>query len=748
MFPPERPTKDFPYIVEAQIGQGSMGTVFRAREPSLGRAVAIKVLRADVLAVMDADFAREATQRFAQEARAAAALSHPSITTIYRVGSSDGTPYIAMEWLEGETLEQVMKAGALSVEDAIGLVISLLDGLEAAHGTGIIHRDLKPANIMLLSNGRLKITDFGVAHVDQSDLVSTKANTILGTPLYASPEQLNGDRIDTRSDLYSAGVLLYELLTERLPFEAKGLFELARQVLTQAPPAPSKFVGLPRGLEDVVLKSLARDRSKRYLSASQMRHALMNFVSAPSLTGRLSHPTPQGGLVLTEPAGGPHAAFENILVDAREPSHMIAALAKTWESQPFGTQTPHELLARLLERPLHASAFAGVVRFDTTYILLHDGLIYGVFDVTSGKEGDAAHEALPKSAKAVIYPVPDQLDAHVIIALASLLHRPKRRHSELDTSYVDLGKMADALEREGFSGAIKLERERELGYILFWHGEQVLSLFSSGWSGDISNKSWRQWIDSTGARAHVEEHRTRLPGVAYREELRDFGFDIQIVHDDTQATLTADSGPKLKLVPKRRLGGSERAARGSKTLHNIYRSDPTFKYLCWMLAHLPGIFARHKRSRGWKYLAGWVKEIQSATLHHKLPRPQARQEDHFDLVTQDLDGKVLHVIDRRAIIDANALDEFVEKVKEAKLSRLKTGDIGGAILIARQFTRDVDASYLEAIKEPEKTSLFYNLQNSFNRYEGFVRIGPTRGFHLLLVRETDQGFEPLLPPEP
>lgn len=748
MFPPERPTNDFPYIVEAQIGQGSMGTVFRASEPSLGRTVAIKVLRADVLAIMDADFAREAAQRFAQEARAAAALSHPSITTIYRVGSSDGTPYIAMEWLEGRTLEQVVEEGPLPVEQTLGLIISLLEGLEAAHSTGIIHRDLKPANIMLLRNGRLKITDFGVAHVDQSDLVSTKANTILGTPLYASPEQLNGDKIDTRSDIYSAGVLLYELLTGRLPFEAKGLFELARQVMTQTPPAPSKFVGLPRGLEDVVLKSLRRDRAERYLSAAQMRHALTSFVSVPTFVGRLSHPTPPGGLVLSESPAGAGAAIKNIRVDAREPSRMIVGLAKSWESQPFGTQAPDKLLARLLERPLHARAFAGVVRFDTTYILLHDGIIYGAFDVASGKEGDAAHEALPKSAKAVIYPVPDKLDAHVIIALASLLHAPKRRHSDLDTSYVDLGKMADALEAEGFSGAIKLEKDRDLGYILFWHGDQILSLFSGGWSDNISSLSWRQWVESTGARAHVEEHRTKLPGVAYREELRDFGFDIELVHDEAQATLTADSGPKLKLVPSKQAGGSRRAMRGSKTLRSIYRSDPTFKYLCWMLTHLPGIFARHKRTRGWKYLAGWVKEIQTATLHHKLPRPQERAEDHFDLVTQDLDGKVLHVADRRAIVDAAALEEFVEKVKEAKAARLKTGDIGGAILIARKFARDVDASYLEAIKEPEKTSLFYNLQNSFNRYEGFVRIGPTRGFHLLLVRETDQGFEPLLPPEP
>src|SRR5436309_3218106 len=230
-FPPQSPTPTFPYQVEARIGEGAMGIVYRALEPSLERRVAIKSLHAQMLAGEEPETAREYRLRFLQEARAAAALSHPGAATIYRIGEEEGTPYIAMEWLEGKTLERLIQdEGKLAPERAVRLMIDLLGTLDAAHRNGVVHRDVKPANLVLLPDGRLKVTDFGIARLRGSDLVKTQAGFVLATPRFASPEQLRGEDVDGRSDLFSTGILLFHLLTGRFPFSGTDFLQVASSV--------------------------------------------------------------------------------------------------------------------------------------------------------------------------------------------------------------------------------------------------------------------------------------------------------------------------------------------------------------------------------------------------------------------------------------------------------------------------------------------------------------------------------------
>ena len=743
MFPPKTPTREFPYQIEGKIGEGAMGEVFLATEPSLGRPVAIKLLRKDMLATLKPAVAREAMQRFIQEARAAASLSHPGITTIYRVSTEGATPYIAMEWLEGETLEALINREApVEPGRAVHLIHELLDALVEAHEAGIVHRDLKPANLMLVQGGRLKITDFGVAHVDKSELVSTQAHTVLGTPLYASPEQIRGDAIDARSDLYSIGVVLYEMLTGQLPFDGASIFDLAEQMMSTDPAPPSSYNdSIPQLLDEFVLRALSHERNARWGGAREMLSALVPLVD--QLTEDLQRSQP-GRLPGGEPEPDPGPPV--IWTAGRSRVELIAAAVQSWPSQPFGQQHPRQLLKRLLERPLHAPAFVGCARFGSRHFFIYDGLIYAAFDTASDQLGDLVYENLPEDAAAVIYPVPESYLRQVLLMLASAIHPPRVRHSDLDTSYVDLGKMVDKLIHERFSGTLRLHRNGGLGYLFFWQGQEVLNLLSStGWPATPERERWRDWIDASGAMADVEERRTVLPAFSYREELQGFGFAISRPEDPAEATLGGDGdGPRLRLAPDTSAMPEERAARGTSTTRNIYRSDPMFSFLCWMLTNLPGFFAERDRTRGWKYLATWVDFIERARLHHALPRPNSRQEDFFDLVTSDGDGKVLHLADHLAYAGPEQLQRFADKVITAKEARIKTGDIGGAILIAREFSDDIDPLYQELIAEPEKTSLLYNLQNSFTKYEGFVRIGTTRGFHLLLVRESSQGFEPLL----
>jgi serine/threonine-protein kinase len=236
-----RPSDVFPYEIRRQVGSGSMGVVFEALDPALDRPVAIKTLRASMLKEEDDETRLELRQRFLQEARAAAALSHPGATTIYQVGQLDDEPFIVMEWLAGRTLEQVLgERQRLRVEESLELAISVLDTLEAAHRAGIVHRDVKPSNLLVLDDGRLKVTDFGIASIEGRELVKTRAGVILATPRFAAPEQLRGINVDGRADLFSLGIVLYLMLTGEYPL-AGDLDPSAR-----APPAAAASTGPAR----------------------------------------------------------------------------------------------------------------------------------------------------------------------------------------------------------------------------------------------------------------------------------------------------------------------------------------------------------------------------------------------------------------------------------------------------------------------------------------------------------------------
>src|SRR5436305_14115779 len=353
--PPERPTPTFPYQVEARIGDGAMGVVYRAVEPALERRVAIKSLRAQMLAGEEPEVAREYRARFLQEARAAAALSHPGAATIYRIGEEEGTPYIAMEWLEGNTLERlIQEEGKLPPDRAVRLLIDLLGTLDAAHRNGVVHRDIKPANLVLLPDGRLKVTDFGIARLKGSDLVKTQAGFVLATPRFAAPEQLRGEDVDGRADLFAAGILLFHLLTGRFPFGGTDFLQVASAVFRDAPtPLRSIDPTLSPALAAVVEKALAKDREARYGTAAEMAAALAAALS-PTVAVAAQRPVEERSASLRDlPA---------------ETFRAAVAAFRSWPSRDLGLQPSRALLDRLLDRPLHAAPFAGAALLGDSWL--------------------------------------------------------------------------------------------------------------------------------------------------------------------------------------------------------------------------------------------------------------------------------------------------------------------------------------------------------------------------------------------
>jgi len=313
-------TKLGPYEVISQLGAGGMGEVYKARDPRLGREVAIKVLPASFS--QDAD----RLKRFEQEARAAGVLNHPGITAVYDIGSADGSPYIVTELLEGETLRSRLGAGAVPVRKAIDYAVQIAKGLAAAHEKGIVHRDLKPENLFLTKDGRAKILDFGLAKLKpegteggQTDVGTVSGGTqpgvVLGTMGYMAPEQVRGRPADRRSDLFSFGTILYEMLSGQRAFRGDTAADTITAILTKEPPDLSQANrDIHPGLERIVRHCLEKNPEERFESARDVAFDLeaLSSVSAPAHTGMhaplVSARRPWGLLALAALVGAAVAA--------------------------------------------------------------------------------------------------------------------------------------------------------------------------------------------------------------------------------------------------------------------------------------------------------------------------------------------------------------------------------------------------------------------------------------------------------
>ncbi|MGH9344994.1 MAG: protein kinase domain-containing protein [Terriglobia bacterium] len=245
------------YEIIGELGQGGMGVVYKARDPVIGRLVALKTLTAEVLA--DPDLLK----RFYREAQSAGSLQHPNIVTIYDMGESEGRPYIAMEYVEGESLQKVIaRRQSLPLALKLKIISQFCQGLDHAHKHGVVHRDVKPGNILVKPDGVVKVVDFGIAHLDSTTL--TKTGVFMGTVNYSSPEQLNDGHVDVRSDLWSVAVVMYELLTYHKPFEGANFATLISKILNTEPePMAQYYPGIPAELDALVSRCLQKDPARR-----------------------------------------------------------------------------------------------------------------------------------------------------------------------------------------------------------------------------------------------------------------------------------------------------------------------------------------------------------------------------------------------------------------------------------------------------------------------------------------------------
>ena len=311
------------YRILGELGRGAMGVVYRAVDPLIEREVALKTLHTE----LPADVIDEVRVRFLREARSAGRLNHPNIVTIFDVGQEGGAAYIAMELLEGPSLHQMLKERQrIPFHTAADIIAQVADALHHAHGFSIVHRDVKPANVVVAPSGRAKLTDFGVAYVAASDV--TQNGSALGSPRYMAPEQVLGQPIDARADIFSLGVVLYELLTRRTPFEWPGdttVYALMQRIAGEPhPPLRQIDAEIPAGFDRIMDRALAKRPQDRYQSASEFASDLRNYHSLGGGT-EFARTVPQA--TLQAPAAVEEQKMRNQLIDD------LDQFAKSFEAQ-------------------------------------------------------------------------------------------------------------------------------------------------------------------------------------------------------------------------------------------------------------------------------------------------------------------------------------------------------------------------------------------------------------------------------
>jgi serine/threonine protein kinase len=337
-----------------------MGVIYAAHDPVIDRKVAIKLIRADLLSGEDqAGF----VARFQREARAAGRCVHPNIVAIYDFAVHEGNPFLAMEYVEARNLGQVVaQSGRFPEPEAVAIIDQVLDALACAHAAGIVHRDVKPANILLLTTGRVKMTDFGIARFDGAEL--TMDGAVIGTPSYMSPEQCRGEAVDARSDLFSVGVLLFEMLSGERPFPGRNFSEVTWRLTNEPPPdIREKVAGLSPAVAAVVERALAKDPADRFASAEAMAAALHGVP--------LENPRDDATVALPRPPEVPPAVAEETLNTierklARHVGPMARHLVQSAARRAGSLDELCDTLGQLIERPEQRVQFRQEILADQT----------------------------------------------------------------------------------------------------------------------------------------------------------------------------------------------------------------------------------------------------------------------------------------------------------------------------------------------------------------------------------------------
>jgi serine/threonine protein kinase len=751
------------YEIVRLLGKGGMGEVFLANDLDLGREVALKKLNLADNASFTDEQKEELKLRFIQEAQAAAKLSHPNIITIYEVATDGTHDFIAMEYLKGKSIDDHISIGRqFKIDEIVDMGIQICKGLDYAHANGVVHRDIKPENIFLENESLIKITDFGIARVESGALVKTQFGAFMGTPIYASPEQWNGMKgLDHRTDIYSTGVILYQLVAGKVPFESESFTELAYKISTDQPlPLHLMVPSVPARLEQIILKALSKKPNDRFSSGKEMADALKEVLTsnnkgvAPKLTSG-NHPTisfynSQDALPIINHNPETVMLFGDLNFSSME---WIFEIFTKWDPRHLGSSSIHTILDKLLEIPIYTEPFSGALLIENhILVLIWNGLIVNAINKETNVTGDEVFSNMsPEWEHFVIYSDKTGTQKHLPLLLSSIINRERGIHLDLDSTIIDISGLVAKLAHDHFSGVVEMIFSTGKFYINTVDGEMISLMQSNDFQQDITDLKMGDmttFFHSRSFTVNVFEAVITPLRESIKRVFKEAFLEIDYTIDSQFHPLALlkrngkDFHPGARDALKNgfdldlNMDNFRKIKMGKITINpiDILESDFVNSFFDWSLTDLFFAILSSGNRDSLKYITTWIPLIQKVYINHTMLDNNSNKHS-FDMVSEDKNGKVLSITRKGSSGSKEELIKFIEEVTAVKTKLIKTGDIGGAYLVVPgDFTAEALSYYYEL------TTVKKKLFDKITKYKGFVRLGKNRGFHLVLVTEIDGKF--------
>ncbi|MGV3524564.1 MAG: serine/threonine-protein kinase [Candidatus Sericytochromatia bacterium] len=764
---------DTNYALQHELGRGGMGVVYLAEDRRLGRQVAIKVLQ---LGSGDDHEKAHLLERFRQESRAVAQLNHPHIVTLYDVGQCDQEAYMVMEYASGKALSEL---GARQQPLPPALVASLgrqmAQALEYAHEAGVIHRDIKPANILLNAKGVAKLMDFGIARMQQSEVRLTQAGMVMGSLLYASPEQVqNASAVNDRTDIYSLGVTLYEMLTGRSPYQEseEHVGGLLLNILSEqaVPPIRSLRPDVPESLCQIIETALAK-RPEQRMSAAEMVHALsqLGLPGTAPWQDVLNRPSSPNTTRFGETSQLRRTQLNvSALSELAQQHAWILNLTGSWQTTPLRDPRVSRLLDGLQEQPLVGAAPSGVLVLDTRWLIfICAGWICGGVDV---QQPGNRFPALPPEVKSASFRVAPSDQLLTPLLLANLTAgQGEELQKNLDAALVNLLPLLDSLSTgdECLTGYVVAKTSDNLIYAGFDQGRQLFSTAVNPQDPSLTQQTGhdlRKLMQQTDMVLSVYRCQATLAGPSLQRQLS--CCKAHVAYDNAEGTKPQDlvnlgseelpihlireakQNTHLRLeLPAQE--PPELAGQALDLAGQIKASLP------WQLAHWylhSYFYLLHSSGNALslKYLYTWIAAADTLEFAVDLPGADGTPRA-FDLIARgqipgEPNRKLLHLA-RIGSGEESEVLAFLEDCLSVKKHLIKSGDVGGALYLATSpySTESLKLFYARTV-EPRK-GLGLGSLDKLTRYKGFVRMGLNRGFHLNLLEHhaTEPHFSVIAP---
>lgn len=791
------------YKIEKEIGKGGMGVVYLATDKRLERKVAIKVLslsgsNEDVHISSD-----EVIQRFKREAIAVAKLNHPNIVNIYDIGEENGMYYMVMEFVDGNTLSNVINETLENHEMALNIIIQVCGALDSAHEEGIIHRDIKPANIILTSKGMPKLMDFGIAQLEdnQEDFKITQSGSLLGSLLYISPEQLsNSSEIDSRADIYSLGMSLYEMLTGKLPFMSDNMKQVVMKILTQDPPPPSTFnPNIPIELDTVILKSLEKDVHRRYQKASDFAKALSSVMSGNYQTTnelsknnnfydtQISSPIPQNidsqtliGSHLTQTTITKNDPVNKILPDMVLNEAIIKGMendfswienfTENWSLYNIGLTgvSVDTVFEQIMNPPASETFFSGAIVINRDiYVFVYEGYFTGAVDIRRNIFNQDAFEYIPKDVSSIELRRAENNEKYACAILPSIFNN-ERPFMSLDSSALDvviplIDNFSSALSP--FTGYVKCYSVSNIYYYGFSAGKQVfvapsdpeddmipyeiykdLKTLVSNYNVMFHNYNLKPFVSGPTIKNLFKKSSLNIKYKEYTKaelsQILDFGNDeipnyfSKELKQNLYIDIEMSHNKKLRLLDK------------DIDLEKFVQESIYYRFMTWIINEYLFMINSSNNIAGFKQIYNWLPYVNKITFYENL-KDESNNIHMIDMIAHGTPkgehSKKMVFLARYGKGSREEVDKFVNDITELKKQYLKSGDIACAFYISQDdFENEALKVFSEKTAEPKKSFLSLD---ATAKYKGFIKLGYGKGFHLNLVEySTDKELFNLILP--